>query len=130
MNQEEAIEKARDIFVYEAQGNDFPEDDWRTISEEWDLNLYTDEDDNPCATMYSVLNGVINTSVSIEIDNGKLTKEEYDELDDLYFYYYSNDYIPSPADLGRMIVLENKASEEEVRGLLENYGTSPDQEFC
>ena len=58
-----------------------------------------------------------------------LSEDEYNELDDLYFHYYSNNFIPSPADLGRMIVLENKASEEEVRGLLENYGTSPIKNF-
>jgi hypothetical protein len=42
----------------------------------------------------------------------------------------SDDYLLSRGDYARMIILENKASEEEVRGLLENYGTSPDQEFC
>jgi len=60
----------------------------------------------------------------------KLTEEEYNELDDLYAHYYSDDYLLSRGDYARMIILENKASEEEVRGLLENYGTSPDQEFC
>lgn len=59
----------------------------------------------------------------------KLTEEEYNELDDLYAHYYSDDYLLSRGDYARMIILENKASEEEVRGLLENYGTSPIKSF-
>jgi hypothetical protein len=86
---EQAIAQAKTVFA-QAQEQDFPEDDWQSISDNWDLNLWMDENGNPRATMYPVLNGSTDTSVWIEVDGIRIYEcgwcyskfETIDELQD------------------------------------------------
>lgn len=63
MTREEAERKAHEV-VNNWQG-EWPEDDWIAISQDWDLNLYEDEDDGRGATLYPVVD--MNT-VTISLD--------------------------------------------------------------
>ena len=53
MTRQDAIKKAKEI--YEARLNEevFPEDEWRGLSRDWDLNLFT-EDGKPHVSIYPV----------------------------------------------------------------------------
>jgi len=65
---DEVIQKARAI-VAEQDTQNFPEDDWRGIGDEWDLNLYVDDDGKNCATLYKVKNGSTNTAIGYPVTN-------------------------------------------------------------
>ena len=58
----------------------------------------------------------------------ELTQEEYAELLGLYQLYYKVD-VWSLSDLRRMYLLEQKASDDQVRRALDHFGRTPEKEF-
>ena len=46
---------------------DYPEDDWVGLSEDWDLNMYIDMDGRRSATIYPVINGETNVQEGFRI---------------------------------------------------------------
>jgi|WetSurMetagenome_2_1015567.scaffolds.fasta_scaffold1662784_2 hypothetical protein len=53
MSKPEAVKKAKEIFLARKNDAEFPEDDWKAISPEWDINLYT-EGGQPHVALHAV----------------------------------------------------------------------------
>ncbi len=76
ISKEQAIQKAKEIFNEELKMKNFPEDQWYSLAENWDLNLWTAEDETlgeNCTgdyhgSIYPVINGNTNTETWIEIN--------------------------------------------------------------
>jgi hypothetical protein len=45
----------------------WPEDDWATLTEDYDISIYIDGDDAKRATVFPVMNGETNIELPIEI---------------------------------------------------------------
>jgi len=45
----------------------WPEDDWFSLGEAWDINLYLDMDDKPAATLFPVVDGKTRTDVFLPV---------------------------------------------------------------
>lgn len=62
------LKEARKIYNQKVASKEFPEDDWFSISEDWDLNLFIDDNGNKCATAYPVKDGMITTMTGYSIN--------------------------------------------------------------
>jgi len=46
---------------------DYPEDDWVGLSDDWDLNMFIDTDGRRCAVIYPVIDGNTNVQEGFHI---------------------------------------------------------------
>lgn len=61
---------AAEAKITAALGKEWPEDDWEGIGNDWDLNLYLDDDTEPetkTAVLYPVKNGNTDTSFPAKV---------------------------------------------------------------
>lgn len=47
--------------------NEWPEDEWTSLNDEYDMNIYIDEDGKERATVFPVINGETDLETFIEI---------------------------------------------------------------
>lgn len=47
--------------------NEWPEDEWTSLSDDYDLNIYIDDDGNKRATIFPVIDGETNVETWIEV---------------------------------------------------------------
>lgn len=102
--EKELEQKALDIVKVAIAENDV-EDQWWTLSDDWDLNVWTDYETNEIkATMYPVFDGKTDTSIWHELDIDDLlpcerchgTGELEDYSDPLYLSIGVTKYISCP----------------------------------
>ncbi len=49
------------------KNDEWPEDDWTSLSDEYDMNIYIDDDGKKRATVFPIINGETNLETFIEI---------------------------------------------------------------
>lgn len=64
---DEVMKTAQEMFAAASNLAEFPEDDWQSIGDGWDLNLYVDGDGKNCATLYTVVNGNTDAEVGYPV---------------------------------------------------------------
>ena len=64
---DEVMKTAQEMFAAASNLAEFPEDNWQSIGDGWDLNLYVDGDGKNCATLYAVVNGNTDTEVKYPV---------------------------------------------------------------
>ena len=58
---------AKDWIKQNIKDNEWPEDEWTSLNDEYDLNIYIDEDEKKRATAFPVINGETDLETFIEV---------------------------------------------------------------
>ncbi len=60
-------ETAKRYLEQNVRNDEWPEDDWVSLNDEYDMNIYIDDDEKKRATVFPIINNETNLEIFIEI---------------------------------------------------------------